>query len=523
MIIFKNINIVNFRNIRHNKLRELKDLNILIGPNNCGKTNLLELISSLSGMIYGEEPYTCKECQEFRTVTPEIGGLSLPLKTEDFYLNNPNNEMIVELSIDEKQIKSLVPGALQKQRAKIKIGQNNTPCKNIKEDITMVNEASHTRLHAKHLSPFIHRDIIEEISNSILYCPETRLQSYKEKKLEQYLEDRKLSTPQKKSWINFLQNVVDPRIDDEKYEKLIRKLDDADFETEIAKQGSGVRSLVCLAVDVLFSHNKRIVLIDEPELGPNPSVKQEFLKFLLDQSQEKQIFIATQDPTFVNPLLWKNSNIAVYFHSVLDDDFRKIDLMQNQEDPNVFAGYLPHTISLKDIHIYLEGTSDVYIFQIWLENYLKREFPENWFKLINKVGIYHLCGSFWTHLLYTIPKNPYKCIVILDGDKRENAEEICQKYNQAKVNTAKFVFCKDIENLRKFFGKEENHPIYCLKKNCVEKYLVQQFNCTNPPEDYRKTKDGPLTAEKSDIPEEIKKIFDLILLGEIEISEKSQF
>jgi len=54
-------------------------------------------------------------------------------------------------------------------------------------------------------------------------------------------------------------------------------------------------------VDILFSDDE-IVLIDEPELGLNPLVKQESLKFLLAESKERQIFIATQDPTFVN--LW---------------------------------------------------------------------------------------------------------------------------------------------------------------------------------------------------------------------------
>jgi len=38
MIIFETIEIWNFRNIKHVKLEGLKDLNIFIGPNNCGKT-----------------------------------------------------------------------------------------------------------------------------------------------------------------------------------------------------------------------------------------------------------------------------------------------------------------------------------------------------------------------------------------------------------------------------------------------------------------------------------------------------
>lgn len=512
MIIFKTIKIGNFRNIRRTKLEDLKDLNILIGPNNCGKTNILDFISKMSKLYCGGAfGYLCEQCQKL-VDSQNIVGLYLPFTAADFYLNEPRKNMLVTFLFDEKQLNRLVPGVLEKQREKLKLKQNDVlSCEFIKDEIVMENEEVHPFLCGKHLSPFIHEDIIQEIKYSILYCPEGRLQNYKEKGFAEYVRERQLSGAQKKIWIDFLQRVVDPRIDDEKYDKLIRKVDGADFETEISEQGSGVRSLVCLAVDILFSPDKKVVLIDEPELGLNPFVKQEFLKFLLEQSQNKQIFIATQDPTFVNPVLWKNNNVSVYFYSVIKDEFCKIDLGQNQEDPNTFAGYLPHTVSLKDIHIYVEGTSDAYIFQILLEIYLKETLPRTWFEVQNKIGIYHLCGDFWEHLLYTIPRDPYKCIIILDGDKRENVKEVCQKYNKSKVNTSSFEFCEDVENVKSVLREDKQHPIYCLKEDCIEKYLFPEFNCANIPAKYRKTIEGPRKAEKLErIPEEINELFEAI-------------
>lgn len=524
MIIFKNIELEKFRNMRHIELADLKDLNILIGPNNCGKTNFLDFISTMSGFgCGGSYGYLCKECQKFKESIQEIVGVYLSLDTKDFYLNDPNRGMKVTFLLDEEQINRLVPGVLEKQRKKLEFnpGRKINPCKSVKDEIVIENEKAGITLEGKHLSLFIHKDIIEEVKKSILYCPEERLQSYKEKDFVAYIRGKKLRGAQKRRWISFLQKIVDPRIDDERYENLIRKVNGKDFETEISKQGSGVRSLVCLAVDILFSDDKRVVLIDEPELGLNPFVKQEFLKFLLNESKEKQIFIATQDPTFVNPILWRNNNVSVYFYSVIDEEFYKIDLKQNQEDPNTFAGYLPHTISLKDIHIYVEGTSDVYIFQVLLEKYLKESFPENWFEVLNKVGIYHLCGDFWRHLLYTIPKHPYKCIVILDGDKRKVVKEVCKKHNESKVNTSRFVSCKDTKNLKNSFGGE-NHPIYCLKEICIEKYLFQEFDCTNIPDNYSKKRDGPRKAGKLErIPEEIKEIFNVIFGKKKDIPSKS--
>jgi predicted ATP-dependent endonuclease of OLD family len=507
MIIFKNIEIRKFRNIKNAKLNDLKDVNILIGPNNCGKTNILELISSLRELtISRPSNYLCEECTRFKERNKDIEGLYLPIGHEDFYLRKDPKKakMVLKILFNREQIDMFVPKVLEKQKERL----NKMTCQSITETIVMENIGS--ELYGKHFSPFIHKDIIEEIKRSILYCPEGRLQSYKEKGFVEYIRGMKLRGSQKRRWIDFLSKIVDPKIDDERYKSLIRKVDGEDFETEISKQGSGVRSLVCLAVDILFSQDKRIVLVDEPELGLNPFVKQEFLKFLIDESKGKQIFIATQDPTFVNPVVWENNNVSVYFYSVIDEQFYKIDLKQSQEDPSTFAGYLPHTVSLKDIHIYVEGTSDVYIFQIFLEKYLKENFPKNWFQVLSKVGIYHLCGDFWRHLLYTIPKHPYKCIIILDGNKLEVVEKICEKYDKSPVIASRFNFCKKIDDVGSALSKKV-HPVYCLKENCIEKYIIPNFDCDNPPQDYNKRVDGPKKAEELEkIPDEIKQLLEMI-------------
>ncbi len=513
MIIFREIEIRNYRNIKHAELKQLRDLNIIIGPNNCGKTNLLEFIQSLEKLELGGYEYLCPECKEFRESDSDIMCLTLTHGHNDFYLKDRGTQMMVELSLDEEQIKQLVPRVLEKQKEKLK----NASCRQISDSIVMEKLRDAYGLNAKHFSIFIHNDIIDEIKRTILYCPEQRLQNYKEKDFEEYIREKELRSSQKRKWIDFLNKIVDAKIDDEKYEKLIRKVDGEDFETPLSEQGSGVRSLACLAVDILFSDTK-IVLIDEPELGLNPLVKQEFLNFLLEESKGRQIFIATQDPTFVNPILWKDRNdrVSVYFYSPIKEKFIKIDLKQNQEDPNTFAGYLPHTTSLKDIHLYVEGTSDVYIFQILLEKHLKEKWHKNWFEIMNKVGIYHLNGDNWSHFLYTIPKTPYRCAVILDGDKQKTtekatAEEVCAKYNTITINASKFKFCKTIEDMKNTFGKG-SHPVYCLKEDCIEKYFIHDFDCANSPRDYRKKRDGPREAEElKELPPEIMDIFEVIL------------
>jgi hypothetical protein len=114
-------------------------------------------------------------------------------------------------------------------------------------------------------------------------------------------------------------------------------------------------------------------------------------------------------------------------------------------------------------------------------------------------------------LLYTIPKTPYRCAVILDGDKRKNAEKVCGEYNTLTINASKFKFCETIEDVKNIFGNE-SHPVYCLEKDCIEKYFIPAFGCANSPRDYNKKRDGPKKAEElEELPAEIKGIFEVIL------------
>ncbi|VUT27505.1 MAG: recombination protein F [Candidatus Syntrophoarchaeum sp. GoM_oil] len=503
MRIIKGLEINTYWNIRHAKLKDLKDFNIFIGPNNCGKTNLLKAINVLSEMGFGpgHGSYHCEKCQKAFNSNENIIGVGYHLKTKESYLNMGRAKII--FLFNEEDVEKLVPGVMEKQRKILDLTDAD-----YKNELSL-SSADNTFLTGEHISLFAHNDILDEIKRSVLFCPDGRLQNYKEKNFKNFIQDKNFTGAEFRRWIKFLSDLIDPTISDQRYEDLIKKVDGEDFVTTIEEQGSGVRSLVCLIADILSAKDAKIVLIDEPELGLNPLSKQEFLKYLLNESKSKQIFIATQDPTFVNPTLWENDRVAVFFYSPSKREFVKIKPNENKEDPATFAGYLPHTTSLKNIHIYVEGSSDVYIFQIFLRKYLKDN-RENWTEILNKIGIYHLAGSFWEHLLYTIPKSPYKCIVVLDGDKREEAREICDKYNKITVNTSRFNFCEKVGDVKFISEADGKHPVYCLKEECIEEYLDPKPDCADP--DYNKKVEGSKIAEEMDvIPEELKILFEIIL------------
>jgi hypothetical protein len=538
MILIKELRIRRFRNLSDIGLKNLRDLNILIGPNNCGKTNVLEFLDLFSRLAHGVTfEYLCKDCQRLMSVSQKglrlagsVEAVYLALGPQDYYMKKPpkNEDVRIDLLFDRESVEILVPGLIGKQNEPPRRG-----CSQAEDCISLMNKNS--GLFAVHFSPFLHPDVLDEIKRT-LYCPELRLQQYKGKNFADFLRDKNFSGAQMRRLVDLVGKVVDPKIQDYKSQDLVRTTNGIDLDVTIAEQGSGVRSMLCLAADILADTKSRIVIVDEPELGLNPLARQELLKFLASVAEDKQVFMSTQDPCFLNPVLWRNEKdrVSVQLFSLQTEDFVNVDLHQNEEDPSVFAGYLPHTTSLRGIHIYVEGSSDVYIFQVWLRRFLK-EYEDRLGKFIeeklpnsrfvphcppygfsdrfegeNRTGVFHLCGDFWPHLLYTVPKKPYTCVVVLDGNKREQVPKIVEKHNEFAANTSKFKFASSIEEVASAIRDAEYHPIYCLQKNNIEGYL----GLPSLPSGYAKKSDGPRAAESQEaLPEEISKLLFSVFEG----------
>lgn len=515
MIVLESLEIENYRNLKKTRLRGLKDLNILIGPNNCGKSNILKTIElikklqrSTSTNSY-REPDQCGDIVSIwnnrydgKRIPFLMNGLEYRASKDERHLRE--NNFGIEYTFNDPYTTNKL-SALYPNIDLFNIGENLSTflgesnmtgskkplIKNHLDDIgfgfsnplmkkittpnkLVIKQFNESWANDIHVSLFSIEKFRESVQKSINLIEDSRLQKYKDVAITEYIRGKNLSgISQMNHLIEFLKSIVDPKIMDYK-QNTLELMKDNKFITSIDEQGSGVRSLLCLAVDILSSEDGSIVLIDEPELGLNPAAKQAFLKFLLKEAKSKQIFLTTHDPAFANPIiLAKNAAIFVYspiyggltetpegIKEPYEPNFVKIDLDQNI---HTFGGYLPHSESLKPIHIYVEGHDDVKRLQVLLSDYFKGKEDE-----LNKFGIYHLGGTFWKHLLYTIPNKPYISIVILDNDKLKEAEKVCQEYISKRVTSVDFIFCKNIEEIELELNDESTIPIYCLDKGCVE-------------------------------------------------------
>ena len=547
MITIEKLEINTFKNIEKFK-GEFGDLNILIGPNNTGKSNVLNVINRLYNMECGQSGgFSCDYCNKIKNnLSKDIfGGIEFEITESDrhrkiddptltctfnkglvmyYWLRlNKNRLKIPEIfshiqqadknissNADVQQalkggllsfIKYLKSNKLEDtlfaifegyyiKRLSNQLSEDELKEhleKEVKNNLLTINPVYERDRPISHISILSEiqrsRSIISEIidKDKVLLCSDLRLNEYNGIPISEYISKKDHTEANLKWFKDFINKIVDPPIQGIRFPGKdsttpLALLFDG-FEDSIENQGSGSRSLIGLAWDIITMKEGSIIIIDEPELGLHPSAKQELLRLLLEEAENKQIFIATHDPTFVNPIIWSRVDIhvEVLLYSIYDGSFVTVDLNQSKEDPETFAGYLPHTTSLKKSHIYVEGPSDVYAFQIWLEKYLKKKYKRNWLEIFNKIGIYHLAGDNWVHLLYTLPMKPYKCIVIFDGDKAQKAkdkptlEDVCKKYNENKKfeNVPKFKPYMDVGEIN---FNSDHHPIYCLERKEIEYY-----------------------------------------------------
>lgn len=269
------------------------------------------------------------------------------------------------------------------------------------------------------------------------------------------------------------------------YAKSIRKIDPtiSDLSTnaietetgdsrQILFEGSGVHNMLHIFEALNFKAD--VIAIDEPEVSQFPYGKLEILKAIIDASKQKQVIVATHDPTLINQHLLRkmgaDKSMPPVIYSFCGKQFEKIDM--SPCDPETHVGYLSQTYSGKPVHLIVEGPTEVYAIQALLFKYAQLKKISYYPKFINKISISHMAGSQWNINKHHLPSPEYyDVLVVLDGEHKEEIKDAQLAFKTKTVSSISecedgcinwlFLDSKKIEDaFRDIFGTvSEDKPI----------------------------------------------------------------
>lgn len=251
-----------------------------------------------------------------------------------------------------------------------------------------------------------------------------------EKKWEQYRAD--------------LQSLLGRRLEPNPTQVLLKEGDLGLLPSEV---GGGEQSIMGLVYETLDVDG--LIAIEEPENHLHPRLQQLLLNYLLNLSNDIQVFISTHSPMFASKL-----DVAGVFLIARDEDGRTSAEQINESNVNRIIdelGVTPANILEFDVIAFVEGKDDIKIFTAWASSLTKTSGRVTGF--VNAEG--------WNSMEYyanarvlrsrRIAVTPH---VIFDGDTSTDA-----KMKQVK------------ERLVQQLSIPEAN-VHTLGKNTIEDYLI---------------------------------------------------
>ena len=350
-----------YRNIRGTEAEFCDGLNIIIGPNGCGKSNFLWLLD--------------KVVNDYSKLNFEFDAVI------DYYVAEADNiqfsfeahEEQVKNKIEYKHSFETIPELDQEgfdfyndlmEDAIVLINYNvpsKIECFSEPTDTILVNFNNRTSIKSENT-------VLQNIFQKNIFQNDTQ-------------EDCNFSNNIKIELANYtpikdikIKNIITD-IKTDKYEDKNHKFTLTTFRTETKYHGllyefqtedgryytwnelsDGTRRIVWLVLNILTT-DKKIILIEEPELGIHPHQLFKLMEFLKEQSEEKQFIITTHSPEVLNVI---ESNELDRIKIARYDAERKTMVMENipEKRQKLIQKHLAKTGQLSDywVHVNLEGT-----------------------------------------------------------------------------------------------------------------------------------------------------------------------
>ncbi|MDE6538181.1 MAG: AAA family ATPase [Muribaculaceae bacterium] len=312
---FTSVDISNYRRIKNIKLSNLKQLNLFVGPNNSGKTSMLEcffLITRLNDLASFLEIEQLRSKSD--TYNPEMVVRNTP---ECINVSGSFNQRSIDLSIEKKKnddnidrtgyLTSIYVNAILNKdewKSYANIYQNAEP------QIFYSNVAHLCR--ACFSSPYIHtRKIVQKAHDYVV----------KQKRIDRIIQ--------------FIKTEVDSTIEDIQQtnpsgeSRFIVTSSSNKSGIDITKYGEGLQRIFEIALLLSYCSNG-ILCIDEIDSGIHYKLLKKFTSFIMDLAKEYnvQLFISTHSKECVDAFAALNSDsLIAYKMKVKADhtlDFRYI-------------------------------------------------------------------------------------------------------------------------------------------------------------------------------------------------------
>lgn len=472
----------NYRSITDAYKLDLKNMTILIGKNNEGKSNLIKALNlameiiRFSGSV--RRHMVPRQLYAWRDDFP-VGlqkKTKLKKKSTEFRLDFKLNDE--EISEFHEKVGSNINGDLsvyieikQDDSLSITVPKRGKNATSLSSKIEKISQFICNSIALQYI-PAIRSesDAYEVISNIIEAEFEQandeeyiKAQEYIDKYREQKLEE--LSNQIKEPLAVFMPSIkaVSLHLEDRFSKKRFLRNKNIEINindgvlTSLSQKGDGVKSLTTMAILSKTNAINRVIIIDEPEAHLHPEAIHYLKTVLFDLSKTNQLIISTHNPIFVN----RNSissNILVENHKATPAD--KLETIRK-----TLGVKLADNLVYSDYVIVVEGTSDkIVLARFMQEDEQLRNLLEN-----NIISIETISGvRNLKNKLYSLEQFLCNYLVVLDlDDAGKNKAKEAQQYLNLSNDSFRYF---NLPNYRECELEELYNP------ELYKQYLIDMFD-----------------------------------------------